>query len=127
MQKLTKLKQFIVLLALLLPVAWCSATIIHSTDGYSAIQIKEAYINNTPKGSTIQAGIDGHYLSVTFTQNIGDVTMELDKVSGPMVFSYPPVETPDSFQFYINQTGDYIITFTLSNGDEYYGEFTVTD
>lgn len=24
-------------------------------------------------------------------------------------------------------TGDYIITFTLPNGDEYYGEFTVSD
>ena len=23
--------------------------------------------------------------------------------------------------------GDYIVTFTLPNGDEYYGEFTVTD
>ena len=28
---------------------------------------------------------------------------------------------------YLPQTGDYIITFTLANGDEYYGEFTVTD
>jgi len=44
-----------------------------------------------------------------------------------MIFNYPSVETPDSLEFYINQTGDYIITFTLSNGDEYYGEFTVTE
>ena len=127
MQKLNKLKQFIMLLVLTLPVAWCSATIIHSTDGYSAIQIKEAHVTSTPRGSTIQASIDGHYLSVTFTQDIGYITMELDKVSGPMIFSYPPVQTPDSFQFYISQTGDYIITFTLSNGDEYYGEFSVTN
>ena len=89
--------------------------------------IERASHSSSEKGSTIQAGIDGHYLSVTFTQDIGYVEMELDKVSGPMVFSYPPVETPDSFQFYINQTGDYIITFTLANGDEYYGLFTVTN
>jgi len=127
MKNLTKFKRCIVLLALMLPVAWSGATIIHSADGYSAIQVKEAHITSAPKGSTIQASIDGHYLSVTFTQDIGDVTMELDKVSGPMIFSYPPVETPDSFQFYISQTGDYIITFTLSNGDEYYGAFTVTN
>lgn len=127
MKNLSKFKRCIVLLAFMLPIAWCGATIIHSADGYSAIQIKERTVQSMPKGSTIQASIDGHYLSVTFTQNIGEVTMELDKVSGPMIFSYPPVETPDSFQFYISQTGDYIITFTLSNGDEYYGEFTVTD
>ena len=115
------------LLALVLPVAWCGATIIHSADGYSAIQIKERTVQSTPKGSTIQASIDGHYLVVTFTQNIGNVTMELDMASGPMLFNYPSVQTPDSYQFYLNQTGDYIITFTLPNGDEYYGEFTVTD
>jgi len=79
------------------------------------------------KGSTIQASLDGHWLSVTFTQNIGTLTMELEKVSGPVIFNYPTVPTPDSYQFYLNQTGDYVITFTLSNGDEYYGEFTVTD
>ena len=91
------------------------------------IAVHEINVQGTPKGSTIQAYIDGHYLTVTFTQDIGYVTMELDKVSGPMIFSYPLVQTPDSFQFYVSQTGDYIIIFTLSNGDEYYGEFTVTN
>jgi hypothetical protein len=28
---------------------------------------------------------------------------------------------------HIPLAGDYIVTFTLPNGDEYYGEFTVTD
>ena len=89
--------------------------------------IERASHGGSEKGTTIQASIDGHYLMVTFTQNIGNVTMELDMASGPMLFNYPSVQTPDSYQFYLNQTGDYIITFTLSNGDEYYGEFTVTD
>jgi hypothetical protein len=34
---------------------------------------------------------------------------------------------PNDLQIYIPNTGDYIVTFTLPNGDEYYGEFTVTD
>ena len=121
------LKHLFLLLSLLLPIAWCSATSFTSKDGNSAIQIKVAHVQGAPKGSTIQASIDGHYLSVTFTQDIGYVDMELNKVSGPMIFNYPLVGTPDSFQFYLSQTGDYIITFTLSNGDEYYGEFTVMD
>ncbi len=89
--------------------------------------IERASHSSSEKGSTIQASIDGHYLTVIFTQDIGTLAMELDKVSGPMIFSYPSVQTPDGYQFYLPLTGDYIITFTLSNGDEYYGEFTVTD
>ena len=126
MKKFIRLKQLIVVFALMLPVTWGGATSIHSIDGYSAIQIKEAHVSGTPRGSTIQASITGHYLTVTYTQGIGTVTMELDKVNGPNIFSFQAV-TPDSFGFYLNQTGDYIITFTLANGDEYYGEFTITD
>lgn len=121
------LKIIAMLLGLLLPTIEYQAKEINLIDGGNPIVINESHVESTPKGSTIQASINGHYLMVTFTQNIGNVTMELDKVSGPMIFNYPSVETPDSFQFYLNQTGDYIITFTLSNGDEYYGEFTVTN
>ncbi len=115
------------LLGLLLPTIEYQAKEINLTDGGNPIVINESCVQSTPRGSTIQASINGHYLMVNFTQNIGNVTMELDVASGPMLFNYPSVQTPDSYQFYLNQTGDYIITFTLSNGDEYYGEFTVTD
>ena len=127
MQKIIKFKRFILLLVLALPATWCGATISHSMDGNNAIQIIESNVQSTPKGSTIQASINGHYLTVSFTQDIGTLTMELDMASGPMIFNYPSVGTPDSFQFYLPLTGDYIITFDLSNGDEYYGEFTITD
>ena len=127
MQKHFNLKHVALLFGLLMPAVWCGAHGTISMDGYSQIAIKESDVQSNPKGNTIQASIDGHYLTVIFTQDIGTLTMELDKVSGPMVFSYPSVLTPDSFQFYLTQTGDYIITFTLANGDEYYGEFTVSD
>ena len=121
------LKIIVMLLGLLLPTIGYQAKEINVRDGNSSIVVKEAHVSSTPKGSTIQASIDGHWLTVTFTQDIGTLTMELDKVSGPMIFSYPTVVTPDSYQFYLPLTGDYIITFTLANGDEYYGEFTVTN
>ena len=126
MQKVN-LKMFLLLLGMILPITFYKASAFCLQDGLHPIQTKEAHVSGTPRGSTIQASLDGHWLTVTFTQDIGTLTMELEKVSGPVIFNYPTVPTPDSYQFYLNQTGDYIITFTLSNGDEYYGEFTVTD
>lgn len=120
------IKQIILLLGLMLPTAWCGANGNNSTDGHSHIQIKETNVQSMPKGNTIKASIDGHYLTVIFTENIGPVTMEITTVAGATVQTYW-VYSPDGLQTYIPQTGDYIITFTLSNGDEYYGEFTVTD
>ena len=105
---------------------WCGANSVGSMDGHSHISIKEGNVQGTPKGSTIQASIDGHYLSVTFTENIGQVTIELTTAAGATV-DYLSMQTPNGYLFYITNTGDYIVTFTLSNGDEYYGEFTVTD
>ena len=103
MKKLIKFKRLILLLVLVLPPAWCSATIFHSIDGNNAIQIIESNVQSAPKGSTIQASIDGHYLTVIFTQDIGTLAMELDKVSGPMIFSYPSVQTPDgSYDFQLS-------------------------
>ena len=77
MQRLTKFKQIILLLIMALPTVWCSASIIHSTDGNSAIQIKESNVQHTPKGSSIQASIDGHTLTVAFSENLGQVVVEV--------------------------------------------------
>ena len=123
----TTFRFLLLLIVLFLPTTWCGANSNCSYDGYSNILIKESQIQGTPKSSSIQASIDGHWLYVTFTQDIGTLTMEVETASGSVIFNYPWVVTPDSYQFYLNQTGDYIITFTLSNGDEYYGEFTVTN
>ena len=57
-----KIKQFALLLGIVLSTAWCQASII--LDGYSLIIIKEARVESLPKGSSIQASIDGHTLSI---------------------------------------------------------------
>ena len=84
MQKV-KSKMFLLLLSLILPVTSYKADASSLLDGLHPIQIKEAHVSSTPRGSTIQASIDGHYLTVTFTQDIGTLTMELDKLSGSVI------------------------------------------
>ena len=96
------------------------------TDDYSVILLKETHVQNAPKGSTIQASIDGHTLTVVFTENLGQVAIAITTASGASVDCISTL-TPNGVNLYIPLAGDYIVTFTLPNGDEYYGEFTVTD
>lgn len=120
------LKQIVLLLGLMLPMAWCCANGTSSYDGHSHINVKQGHVQNMPKGHTIQASIDGHTLTVVFTENIGQVEIEITTASGVFVETRW-ASTPEGLQTYVSQTGDYVITFKLSNGDEYYGEFTVSD
>ena len=122
----TKIKQFILLLGLILPTVLCSAMCIDVSDGHSHINVKGANVQGAPKGSTIQASINGHTLIVSFTENLGQVSVEITTATGMPVDSSATL-TPNGIQFYIPLAGDYIVAFTLPNGDEYYGEFTVTD
>ena len=121
-----KLKQLLMLFGMMLPAIWCSAAGTTMNDGYSHIFIKESTVQGTPRGSSIQASINGHYLTVSFTENLGQVTIEVSTVSGTSVH-FTSIPTPNGVQCYIPNAGDYIVNFTLPNGDEYYGEFTVTE
>ncbi|MBR0176746.1 MAG: hypothetical protein IJQ11_04910 [Bacteroidales bacterium] len=119
-------KSIVLLLGLMLPAAWCGATGTCSSDGHSHIQVKEATLQGIPRGYSIHASIYGHTLTVFFSENIGPVAIEIFKDSGGNVETHW-VETPDGLQTYLPFAGDYLITFTLANGDEYYGEFSVMD
>ncbi|MBR2771124.1 MAG: DUF3244 domain-containing protein [Bacteroidales bacterium] len=122
----TSIKQFALLLGMILPMLWCGASSTISTSGYSHIQIKESHVQNSPRGSSIQASINGHNLMVAFTENLGQVDIEVATASGISV-QFTSTPTPNGIQCYIPNAGDYVVTFTLSDGDEYYGEFRVTD
>ena len=121
-----KLKTLVLLLGLLSFTTWQQAQGFNLSDGFSHINVKEAHVEGAPKGSSIQASIDGHYLTVSFTENLGQVAIEITTATGGYVETLS-ITTPNGLQFYIPNTGDYIVNFTLPNGDEYYGEFTVTD
>lgn len=122
----TKIKQLVLLLGLMVPTVWCGAKDTRFFDGLGNIIIKESVLQGAPKGSSIQASINGHTLVVVFTENLGQVAIEITTAAGTPVENYW-MATPNGIQTYLSQTGDYVITFTLPNGDEYYGEFTVTD
>ncbi len=122
----TKFKQFMLLLGVLLQTALCFANGTHPADGIGHIIIKEAKVQGAPRGSSIDASINGHILSLTFSENLGQVQVEVTSAAGASV-QYTSVLTPNGLQIYIPSAGNYIVTFTLPNGDEYYGEFTVTD
>ena len=120
------IKHFILLLGFILPASWGSAIGTQMQDGYSHIQIKESQVQGEPKGSSIQASVDGHWLSVVFLENLGQVNIQVSRVNGgdSQIQSSP---TPNGMDFYIQSTGDYVVYFTLPNNDVYYGEFEITD
>ena len=126
------LKQTILMLCFILSGALCYAhgvaKISNEKDWVPIpIDITESTgASSSDKSSSIAPIIHGHVLSVTFTENLGQVSVEVATAAGASV-QYTSVLTPNGLQIYIPNAGNYIVTFTLPNGDEYYGEFTVTD
>ena len=78
------------------------------------------------RSNSIITTLNGHLLTVVFSENIGQVSVEVATTAGVSVQCLS-VLTPNGLQVYIPNAGTYIVTFTLSNGDVYAGEFTVTD
>lgn len=95
-------------------------------DGTPIEVIEASTHGSSDKSASINAYIDSHTLTVVFTENLGQVAVEITTDSGSLVETFW-LYTPNGLLTNLPLTGDYIITFTLPNGDEYYGEFTVTD
>lgn len=127
MKKATKI---MLTLCFLLSGAFCfvhgEAGTLEEGDGITIDLIQASICSRPSKGNSIVPTINGHALSVVFNENIGQVSVEVATLAGASVECLS-VLTPNGVQVYIPNAGDYIVTFTLSNGDEYYGEFTVTD
>ena len=116
-------KKLFLIICLLGALGWGTANNIISTDG---ITIRAAHSVENDRSSAISAEINGHSLSVSFTENIGEVDIEIENLEG-IIIEYNYMETPSGYLYYIPLAGRYIISFTLSNGDKYSGEFEVVD
>ncbi|MCQ2320865.1 MAG: hypothetical protein MJZ91_05970 [Bacteroidales bacterium] len=125
-----KVAKLILMLCLVLSGALCYASGVAGTEnmkGEGAILIKQkAHHGGTDKSGSIVPSINGNALIVVFCENLGQVAVEVSTASGAQVDCLS-VLTPNGLQVYIPNSGNYIVTFTLSDGDEYYGEFTITD
>ena len=88
--------------------------------------IEKTGVSGSDRSTSILPSINGHVLTVVFNENLGQVSVEVTTVAGAIVQCLS-VLTPNGLQVYIPNAGNYIVTFTLSNGDVYASEFTVTD
>ena len=121
-----KHKKLSLMVGLLLLTLGCGAHCINLLDGPSVINIKVAHTQGIPKNTSIQASINGHWLSVVFLENLGQVNIEVTTIDNNEVL-IESTPTPNGVNIYIAATGSFIVTFTLPNGDEYYGEFEISD
>lgn len=125
-----RLKETILMLCFILTGVLCyangEARMEKKGDGVTIDVFEVALCNGLSRGNSIIPTINGHVLSVTFTEDFGQVSVEVATAAGASV-QYTSVLTPNGLQIYIPNAGNYIVTFTLSNGDVYAGEFTVTD
>ena len=125
-----KVMRFVLMLCLALSGALCYAhgvAVTENKTGKGPILTKlKAHYGGTDKSESIVASIDGHTLSIVFLENLGQVVIEVSYASGGEVET-SAIYTPNGVNYYIPNTGSYVVTFTLSNGDVYYGEFEVTD
>lgn len=127
---MSRLKQFVISCCLLIVVqsGYPSEVKKHCQyhDWGPVIIIANIPSNGTDKSAFINASIENHYLTLVFTENLGQVSIEITTAADVPVEALA-IATPNGQVFYIARTGDYTVTITLANGDEYYGEFTVTD
>lgn len=128
--KMVKATRIMLMLCLILSGAFYSAYgevgTVKKGDGVSIDVIEAATCHGPSKGNAIIPVINGHVLTVVFNENMGQVYVEVATTAGASVQCFS-VLTPNGLQVYIPNVGNYIVTFTLSNGDVYAGEFTVID
>ena len=127
MKKVTTL---VLMLCFILSGAFCHASGVAGQENKRVegpILIKQKVQHGgTDKSGSIVPSITGNVLTVVFCENLGQVAVEVSTNAGILVDCLL-VLTPNGLQVYLPNAGNYYVTFTLPDGDEYYGEFMVTD
>ena len=116
------------MLCLLLSAAFCNANgaINLVEEGAPITIIKGTNYGGPDRSDSMLAYINGHTLTIAFTENLGEVSIEVQNGDGiPVDLSI--MDTPTGFMTYIPLAGRYTLIIKLEDGDEYFGEFEVDD
>ena len=97
-----------------------------SSDEIDVLSIKANIQNSSePRSETISADITGNTLTITFNENVGIAHIVIKDSNGVYIDRENVFSTPDYATFFINDAGYYRMDITLSNGEQYYGYFSV--
>ena len=111
------IRSLFLICCLSLSAAFCLAHGVPGTEnkegnGYIIVKEKASH-GGTNKSDSILASIDGHVLSVVFTENLGEVAIDITTTAGTSV-DYNSLTTPNGANFYIPNTGSYVVYLGLS-------------
>ena len=115
-----KVAKLVLMLCLILSGAFSYAHGVARTEnekdaGLPLITIQKAKHGGTDRSGSIVSTLDDHVLTVVFTENLGQVSIEVTTVSGAPVEGTSTI-TPTGIQIDLPNTGDYIVTFTRPMG-----------
>lgn len=79
------------------------------------------------RSPVITADIMSHMLTISIHQNVGIAQIMIRDSNGAMVDLENMLASPETTCIYISECGYYRVDIVLSNGDIYYGCFTVRD
>ena len=122
---MTKTKTIIVLFGLVLSTLFGSANCLQKCIEDNT-PIKTSGQSGVDRSSSIAASINDHYLTINFLTDIGHVWIKITDEAG-VTLEIEYIETPTGYLYYMPSAGHYVLVITLSDGDEYEGEFDVTE
>lgn len=125
---MSKLKLSILLVLLSLSIAICPAKCIctFQTDNVPITVIAGTEHSGLDKSGSILAYINGHTLTIAFTENLGQTVIEVRDESD-VTLDLALLGTPTGYQCHIPSAGRYTLIIKLNNDDEYSGDFEVED
>ena len=113
---------------LLMSTFMMKAELTSTKEGVDVISVMSAIHHvDQDRNQSITADITSHILTISIQQNVGIAQIMVRDSNGAIVEIDHIMSSPNTSCYYISEAGYYRIDIVLSNGDIYYGYFTVYD